>query len=206
MATRRRGTYDISLFATIAFLAILFMGGVSSEAYAFQPDYLGLELGATWSYAVSEQEKELENRTERAGTMTRQVMAVETDVEASRTTYTIRETWNTSDGTRYREYDLVKVSETYYALRDGEMVLVLKTPLEKLSQSEFSLAFWQGWNLYFGGQVKRATPFGEVNAWLGKEWRDYDDGSYVELTLEFVPYLGYIREAKLERISPDGCS
>jgi hypothetical protein len=145
--------------------------------------------------------------SQESGSLKRQVGAIEVDSETGSTTYTIQETWTTNDETKHSEYKLTKTSTGEYYARDGEQwYLIFDTPLEKGTINHFSLALWEEWGLKIWGQAKRETPLGEDDAWVAKEWREYGDGSYVELTMEFVPYLGFLYEAKHERLFLEDCS
>lgn len=188
----------------IVIVAVLACGAVQAS----EGDYLGLELGASWLFSVTQIERELGKVVrEEVGTLTRQVTAVERDQDTQSTIYTIEEVWSKDDESKTKVYPLTKTPGGQYYVRDGEeQYLVFNTPLEKGSRHEFSLGFWEEWGLKIWGPTKRKTPLGAKDAWVAKEWHEYGDGSYVELTLEFVPYLGFLYEAKHERLFLEDCS
>lgn len=188
-------------------LLTVFFSWAGTKVGASELDYMGLELGATWFYEITEFNIENETTHEETAKLTRQVVAVDKGTRAGITSYTIQETRTDKDGTHCREFKLSKNSSgVYYAMDGDELHLVFETPLQKNAKSMFSISSWSEQNVSFWGQVSTETPLGEDDAWLGKEWIQYDDGSYVERTVEFVPYIGFIYEGKLERLFPDGCS
>jgi hypothetical protein len=190
----------------VVLFIILVFGGSGQVVLASELDYLGLELGATWIYGVSELEKGDGLTVEETGRMQRQVIAVTEDPQAGLTTFTIRETWPGKDRDQ-KEYKLVRTSSgSYFVEEQDELYLVLEAPLAKGSKSSFSMGLWQKWDVRIWGQVDRDTPLGSRATWVAKAWDEYEDGSYAELTMEVIPYVGFLQEAKLERLLPDGCS
>lgn len=201
MCNRRKG-----MSMAVVFLVVFFIGTGVEMAFA-ESDYMGLELGKNWLYEITEFEIQDDVTIEEFGTLERQVVAVEVDPEGGTTTYTIRDTRTDNDGIVCHEYNVIKTSSgSYYAVDASEMHLVFETPLQKSAENRFSITSWEEQEVIIWGQVHRDTSWGELDAWLGKEWRQYNDGSYLELTMEFVPYIGFIYEGRLERLFPDGCS
>jgi len=196
----------LRLLVTGALFIALVFSSTCHLVQASEKDYLGFELGATWIYNVTHRERNLDVISKEKGTMKRQVVAVAQDSEQGTTTYSIRETWLDKKEDDH-EYLVVKDSSGSYFVKDGEELrLLFQAPLGKGSQSDFSLGLRNEWSVTFWSQVKRDTPLGQVEPWVAKAWDEYGDGSYAELTLESVPYVGILKEAKLERLFPDGCS
>lgn len=190
----------------VVLLIVLIVGSTDEVVHASELDYLGLELGATWVYAVTHLEKSGGITAEETCKMERQVVAVDVDVQQGMTTYTIRENWIDKNG-NHNEYKVTKTSSgRYFVADEDELRLVFEAPLDKGSKSNFSIGLWEEWDITIWGQVNRETPLGNRDAWLAKAWDESEDGSYAELTIEFIPYVGFLQEAKLERIFPDGCS
>jgi hypothetical protein len=195
-----------NLAIAIAVLIACIMGTVMT-ASSSELDYMGLEKGTTWLYEITEFRIENGVRSEKSARLERRVVAVNEDTKGGITTYTIQDTLSDEDGIHRDEYLLSKTSAGVYYMEDGDHLhVVLEAPLHKSAKSRFSISTWSEQDVTFWGVVLRDTPFGQRDAWLGKDWIQYDDGSYVERTMELVPYIGLIYEGKLERLFPDGCS
>jgi hypothetical protein len=152
-------------------------------------DYMGLALGATWVYKITSLLEYGEDSVEEYFTGEGVMRVIAVDNVGDDSIYTIEETlWGQlNDGTTQEHtqtYQWLKDShDRYYDIYQTDLELILEAPLEIGSTIRATSVV---------RQETLITPLGERDAWIGELRREWEDGSWNEFKLVFVPYLGFI--------------